>query len=442
MTFNNSTLSGLLSNINSEKNKYITILYKLKRLISLNEHNKYILVKNQVDKLLITQNLQLIYENVKFNHPIIKIFYEFLLKSDECVNGAKYFIKTIQLIIDDIIELLDNGISAKEISNNLRDLKFTMKFCHKTFSIHEVLKMIISENLNNTHVIDLLIQAIDETGSCDTEKIRIIKINAGILNDSELIDGFVVPNLPSTTIQTCENPIVNIYNCSLDIERPELKGTVLLKNADELLNYSKDEIYKIKNIVDNIKSNAILVNGSVNDTFLDFCNMRNILILKIFNKYDLIRISRMIETPIYSDVTLESNNKKVKKIETFNKGNKNFTKLVCDSTIKTLILKHPIVEVLDEYEMSINKILAALDNKIIDFQLGNIQINGETIIEKTIAKRIDLNNIVMLNEDKKRCFRYSLEFISTILEINDYLMSQKDQIQLGNPPKTDIDKYN
>ena len=442
MSFNNSTLSGLLNNINSEKNRYITILYKLKRFISLNEHNKYVLVKNQTDKLLITQNLQLIYENVKFNHPIIKIFYEFLLKTDECVNGAKYFIKTIQLIMDDIIELLDNGISAKEISNGLRDLKFTLKLCPKTFSACEVLKMIIDENLNNAHVVNLLIKAIEETGSCDTEKIRIIKINAGVLNDSEVIDGFVVPNLPSTSVQTCDNPLVNIYNCSLDIERPELKGTVLLQNADELLNYSKDEIYKIKKIVDNIKSDAILVNGSVNDTFLDFCNMRNILVLKIFNKYDLIRISRMAEIPIHSDITLQSNSKKIKKIETFNKGNKNFTKLISDSTIKTIILKHPIVEILDEYEMTINKILTGLNDKIIDVQLGNIQIDGETIVEKTIAKRIDSNNIVMLNKDKKRCFRYSLEFISTILEINDYLLSQKDQIQLGSPPKSGIDEYN
>lgn len=150
----------------------------------------------------------------------------------------------------------------------------------------------------------------------------------------------------------------------------------------------------------------------------------------------------MAEIPIHSDITLQSNSKKIKKIETFNKGNKNFTKLISDSTIKTIILKHPIVEILDEYEMTINKILTGLNDKIIDVQLGNIQIDGETIVEKTIAKRIDSNNIVMLNKDKKRCFRYSLEFISTILEINDYLLSQKDQIQLGSPPKSGIDEYN
>ena len=59
--------------------------------------------------------------------------------------------------------------------------------------------------------------------------------------DSHVISGLVVARNVEGTIQRYENPKVAVYNAPLDPQNQETKGTVLIKNANELLNYNKSE---------------------------------------------------------------------------------------------------------------------------------------------------------------------------------------------------------
>lgn len=43
---------------------------------------------------------------------------------------------------------------------------------------------------------------------------------------------------------------VAVFTCALDISQTETKGTVLIKNADEMLNFTRDEEKHLEKVID------------------------------------------------------------------------------------------------------------------------------------------------------------------------------------------------
>lgn len=297
------------------------MLYKIKKLLEINDHDGYMLIRSQTNKLMVTENVLRIYENAKFGHPVIKIFYEYLFKTSKCVNGAEYFVKIVRRVVDEVLELLDNGVGAKRISNDLRSVKYELEDAETLYGV----KTLVNSVLKNVQLTQLLCEAAEEVGDFDSEKIRIIKASTGMFGDSYLVDGLVLPNSPKGNVKKLQNTSIGIFDCPLDLKRTELKGTVLMKNAEQLLAYSADETERIKKVVDGICVNVMVVNGNVNNQFLDFCNERHIMVLPVFNKFDLVRISKALDCPIQTRLDNKNMNyTKVQEVTCVKEGNKTF----------------------------------------------------------------------------------------------------------------------
>jgi len=43
---------------------------------------------------------------------------------------------------------------------------------------------------------------------------------------------------------------VAVFTCALDISQTETKGTVLIRNADEMLNFTRDEEKHLEKVID------------------------------------------------------------------------------------------------------------------------------------------------------------------------------------------------
>lgn len=70
---------------------------------------------------------------------------------------------------------------------------------------------------------------------------RVQKILGGTINDSQVIHGMVVLRGSETTIHEIKNAKIAVFNTSIEMQQGETKGTVLLKNADDLMNYTRGE---------------------------------------------------------------------------------------------------------------------------------------------------------------------------------------------------------
>ena len=73
----------------------------------------------------------------------------------------------------------------------------------------------------------------------NVDNVRVVKIPGGGLPDSSVIKGMVLRRGTEGTVQHMENAKVAVYTQGIDTSSTDTKGTVLIKSAQELENYSK-----------------------------------------------------------------------------------------------------------------------------------------------------------------------------------------------------------
>lgn len=450
MDFGRTQITGLLNNTAHEKAKFGALLYKLKTLLGVARGHKLILTP--IDKLLLTSFPEDIYEHINYRHPIIKIFAEYLGKMVKYPRGPQYFIEIARLLIDQAGFLLDNGVKAKRISDTLRDVVEDVSREHRVGEaaaggdslLPADVREFIGEIVGNGHVAGLVVECIEGTRSFDGEKIRICKIPTGSLEDSYRIDGLIFGRKPEGAVESLTETGIGIFNCPLDISRPELKSTVLFKNHEDLLNFTKDETGRIRDLVDSLNVNALVVSGKVDSLFLEFVNKRNILVLRVFNKYDLKRLCDCVGGRIYNSLGAISGKGRARKICTFADGGMDFTRVIGSTDVSTIVLKNSVKELLDESEKTIVSLLDGLSGRKnlslsgAGFHDGVVRCigRGDAVREAICRVFADAPERRLFQDDKVRCLCYALEFVSVVLEIDDYLVAKKDILDV-KPPKHD-----
>lgn len=195
------------------------------------------------------------------------------------------------------MELLDNIESYT--SENLRDkeeLKRLIKstVASKQFGIEDFLAGLIAESA---------IHAMSKNAvSISSDNIRVQKILGGGIFDSEVIQGMVVTRGSMTSVRKCTECKVAVFNTNIEMQQGETKGTVLLKNADDLLNYTKGEEEAFENFVKGLAEAGIQVvvgSGSMSELAQHYFEKYQIYAVKIMSKWELKRIARAVgATPI------------------------------------------------------------------------------------------------------------------------------------------------
>lgn len=93
------------------------------------------------------------------------------------------------------------------------------------------------------------------------------------------------------------NAKIVVYTCAVDIMQTETKGTVLIKSADELLNFSRGEESllesQIKAIADS-GATVIVSGGKFGDMALYFVNKYNLMAVRLQSKFDLRRLCKAV----------------------------------------------------------------------------------------------------------------------------------------------------
>ncbi|KAJ1970040.1 T-complex protein 1 subunit theta [Dimargaris xerosporica] len=125
--------------------------------------------------------------------------------------------------------------------------------------------------------------------------VRVIKVMGGSLRDSRVIRGMVFAREPEGIVHKASQAKVAIFTCSLDISQTETKGTVLIQNANEMLDFSKGEEKVVETQIKELADAGVkvVVTGSgVGDLALHYLNRFGILVIKVLSKFDLRRLCR------------------------------------------------------------------------------------------------------------------------------------------------------
>ena len=136
----------------------------------------------------------------------------------------------------------------------------------------------------------------------NVDNIRVVKIMGGSLEQSKVVKGMVFAREPDGSIKKAKKAKVGVFSCPIDISQTETKGTVLLKNAKEMLDFTKGEENQLERIVKELHDSglrAVVTGSTVGELAVHYLNRFGILVIKILSKFELRRLCRVVgATPL------------------------------------------------------------------------------------------------------------------------------------------------
>jgi T-complex protein 1 subunit theta len=183
--------------------------------------------------------------------------------------------------------------------------KYNVSDIKSVEEVSKVIKSVIGSKLQYGQEIilsPLIAQACINVLPSDPERfnpdnIRVAKFLGSSLIDSQVVKGLVVGRLVEGTVTSVDKCKVAVFNCPIETTQAETKDTVLFKNADELLNYTRSEEDHLEKVIKDIVDSgvrAVIAGGSVSDMAIHFFDKYNILIFRVMSKFELRRIAKAI----------------------------------------------------------------------------------------------------------------------------------------------------
>ncbi|GAA5900780.1 hypothetical protein JCM5296_004893 [Sporobolomyces johnsonii] len=285
-----------------------------------NGRNKMVI--NHLEKLFVTSDAATIIRELEVVHPAGKVLVMasqqqeaemgdrtnlVMILAGELLRKAEYLLTMglhpsevvlgYELAREKAIEELEKlAIRTLETPLTEESLKLALKptLAAKQYGSEDLLASLVSEAV-------LAVMPKDPR-AFNVDNVRVVKIMGGGLTQSRVIRGMVFGREPEGTVLKANNAKVGVFTCGIDIAQTETKGTVLMKNAEDLLNFSRGEEKHMEKIFQEIADsglNVIVAGSSVGELALHYLNRHNILVVKVLSKFDLRRLCRVVgATPL------------------------------------------------------------------------------------------------------------------------------------------------
>jgi len=127
----------------------------------------------------------------------------------------------------------------------------------------------------------------------NVDHVRVTKILGGGVLDTKLYKGFVLTRGADGTIKHLTSAKVAVFAAGIDVPKTETKATVVLKNAKDLLEYSKGEEAAMEQIVKEISESGtkvIVSGGNIGEMAMHFIERYNMMVIKVQSKFQLRRV--------------------------------------------------------------------------------------------------------------------------------------------------------
>jgi T-complex protein 1 subunit theta len=207
------------------------------------------------------------------------------LKTSDIIQGYE---KACQYAVEQLDELsidkVENVRSKEELAKALRTvISAKQNGSEDTLAelVAEAVLAVLPKNLAHFNI----------------DNVRVVKILGGSLEQSKVVRGMVFNREPEGIIKKAAKAKVAVYTCPVDISQTETKGTVLLHNAKEVLDFTKGEEHQVETIVKEIHDSGVrvVVGGStVGELALHYLNRYGILVIKVLSKFELRRLCRVV----------------------------------------------------------------------------------------------------------------------------------------------------
>ncbi|XP_039754906.1 T-complex protein 1 subunit theta [Pararge aegeria] len=288
-----------------------------------NGMNKMII--NHIDKQFVTSDAGTIIRELDVEHPAAKLMVLASQMQDaEVGDGTNFVIVMSGALLEAADELLRLGVTTSEIAEGYeRALDKCLEIlpelvCHEIKDsknvdavITGIKPSIMSKQYGNEDFIASLVARasvaiLPDKTTFNVDNVRICKILGAGLLQSEVLSGMVFKREVEGDITNAMKAKVAIYSCPVDITQTETKGTVLIKSADELLNFSKGEESLLEKQIKEISDTGVKVivaGAKFGDMALHFLNKYGIMAVRLNSKFDLRRLAKTVNGVVLPRLT-------------------------------------------------------------------------------------------------------------------------------------------
>lgn len=274
------------------------------------------LIINHLEKIFVTSDAAVIIRELEVQHPAAKmIVYASEMQEQEVGDGTNLVIILAGALLSNAEELIRTGLAPVEVIEGyelalaktlqiLPNLMCTeVKDCLKEEEAVKGIKTSIMskvyghEDLISRLIAKACISVTSEKSRFNVDNVRICKILGSGVTMSEVIPGMVFTRQVEGDVTKAENARVVVYTCPFDTMQTETKGTVLIKNANELMNFSRGEESlleeQVKAIVD-AGVTVVVSGGKFGDMALHYLNKYGVMAVRLNSKFDVRRVCKTV----------------------------------------------------------------------------------------------------------------------------------------------------
>lgn len=275
------------------------------------------LVINHLSKILVTSDASTILREMEVMHPAAKMLVMAADMQEQEIGDATNF--TVSLageLLSNSEELLRMGLHTSDIVDGYKkafvkadellagSVAHTVEDMRDAAAVERAISAVLCakqrgfEDILAPLVAQACVQVMPPapaTARINVDNVRVCKLRGGNISQSEVVRGIVVTRGTEGTINNVTDAKVCVLASGLEAAATEAKATVLIKDAEQLMNYTKGEEELLEEQVRSIAEagiNVIISGGAVSELALHFAEKFKIAVVRINSKFELRRMCR------------------------------------------------------------------------------------------------------------------------------------------------------
>lgn len=292
-----------------------------------NGMNKMII--NHLQKQFVTSDAGTIMRELEVEHPAAKlVVLASQMQECEIGDGTNFVVIFAGALLEAAEELLRLGVTTTEVAEGyekalnkaleelpsliMQNVDVVRGNAEKGEKVKEIIRAAVmskqfgQEDFISGLIYDACMSVLPEQTTFNVDNIRVCKILGSSIHRSEVIHGMVFKRFVEGDITSAADAKIALYSCPIDVLQTETKGTVLIKTADELKNFSRGEEnlleQQIKAIADS-GAKVVVGGGKFGDMALHFCNKYGLMGIRLMSKFDLRRLAKAVNGTVLPRLT-------------------------------------------------------------------------------------------------------------------------------------------
>ncbi|XP_046403104.1 T-complex protein 1 subunit theta [Ischnura elegans] len=275
------------------------------------------MVINHLEKIFVTSDAATIIKELEVEHPAARLMVQASqIQEQEIGDGTNFVIIFAGALLEAAEDLLRMGLTPSEIVDGYEQaLDKALEVlpslaCYEVKDITDLKDVtkglrtaIASKQYGNEDFLTGLIAGAcvsiipEKATSFNVDNIRVTKILGCGVNSSKVVQGMVFKRGVEGDVTKKHKAKIAVYTCAVDIMQTETKGTVLIKSAAELLDFSRGEESgletQIKAIAD-AGADVVVAGGKFGDMALHYLNKFGVMAVRLNSKFDLRRLCKTV----------------------------------------------------------------------------------------------------------------------------------------------------